>query len=52
MFAPIVSAEVVNPGFLPGGYGTESHNHLLGNGHGHVHEPVSAPVREAEPEAA
>ena len=38
---------------VPGGYGTESHNHLLGNGHAHAHEqPVRAPVPEAEPEAA
>jgi hypothetical protein len=29
---------------VPGGYGTESHGHLLGNGHHHAH-----PVTEAVP---
>src|SRR5881398_1724762 len=35
---------------VPGGYGTESHGHLLG--HGHAHEAEPAPIPEAEPEAA
>ncbi len=35
---------------VPGGYGTESHGHLLGHGHRHQPEPVVVP--EAEPEAA
>ena len=35
---------------VPGGYGTESHGHLLG--HGHHHHPEPAVVPEAEPEAA
>jgi hypothetical protein len=34
---------------VPGGYGTESHSHLLGHGH-HRSEPAVVP--EAEPEAA
>ncbi|HET7856402.1 MAG TPA: hypothetical protein VFL41_08100 [Gaiellaceae bacterium] len=47
-----MSAKVVNPGFLPGGYGTEAHNHLLGHGHAHAREerqpaPVPAPAEEA-----
>jgi Amt family ammonium transporter len=32
---------------VPGGYGTEAHNHLLGHAHGHAHrreEPQPAPV--------
>jgi Amt family ammonium transporter len=37
---------------VPGGYGTDSHGHLLG-GHGHREEPLpTAPLRDAEPEAA
>ena len=48
--------EVVNSCFLAGGYGTESHGHLLGHGHGHrhgEHRPANPPVvPEAEPEAA
>ena len=36
---------------VPGGYGTESHGHLLGNGHGHgTHRPAAATPRESEPE--
>jgi ammonium transporter, Amt family len=35
---------------VPGGYGTESHGHLVGHGHRHQPEPVVIP--EAEPEAA
>jgi ammonium transporter, Amt family len=35
---------------VPGGYGTESHGHLLGHGHHHRAEPAVIP--EAEPEAA
>jgi ammonium transporter, Amt family len=35
---------------VPGGYGTESHGHLLGHGHRHEPEPIVIP--EAEPEAA
>jgi Amt family ammonium transporter len=35
---------------VPGGYGTESHNHLLGNGH--RHEPAAEPLPETQPEAA
>src|ERR671935_1879959 len=35
---------------VPGGYGTESHSHLLG--HGHPHQAQPAPTPEAEPEAA
>jgi len=35
---------------VPGGYGTESHSHLID--HGHRHEPDRAPVPEAQPEAA
>ncbi len=34
---------------VPGGYGTESHGHLLGNGHGRRHAPA-APEPEPEPE--
>src|SRR5881392_1725058 len=34
---------------VPGGYGTESHNHLLG--HGHTHEAPSLPLTEPEAEA-
>jgi hypothetical protein len=34
---------------VPGGYGTESHGHLLGKGHHHAAPSV---VAEAEPEAA
>jgi ammonium transporter, Amt family len=37
---------------VPGGYGTESHGHLLGNGHGHHHRPEPAVVPEPAPEAA
>jgi len=37
---------------VPGGYGTESHGHLLGHGHVHGHEAEPAPIPEAEPEAA
>jgi hypothetical protein len=39
---------------VPGGYGTESHGHLLGNGQRHAeHRPAEPPViPEAEPEAA
>lgn len=36
---------------VPGGYGTESHGHLLGNGHRRQHHPVP-PLPEAEPEPA
>jgi hypothetical protein len=38
----------------PGGYGTESHGHLIGNGQPHAeHRPAEPPViPEAEPEAA
>jgi ammonium transporter, Amt family len=35
---------------VPGGYGTESHGHLLGHGHRHQPEPIVIP--EAEPEPA
>jgi Amt family ammonium transporter len=35
---------------VPGGYGTESHSHLLG--HAHPHEPAAEPVPEVEVEAA
>jgi hypothetical protein len=35
---------------VPGGYGTESHSHLIH--HGHRHEPDRAPVSEAQPKAA
>jgi ammonium transporter, Amt family len=35
---------------VPGGYGTESHGHLLGHGHRHRPEPVVIP--EAQSEAA
>jgi hypothetical protein len=28
---------------VPGGYGTETHGHLLGNGHGHASPPVHTP---------
>jgi Amt family ammonium transporter len=35
---------------VPGGYGTESHGHLLG--HGRHHHPEPAVLPEAEPEAA
>src|SRR4051794_19027924 len=31
---------------VPGGYGTESHGHMLGNGHGHSHP---APLHTPEP---
>jgi ammonium transporter, Amt family len=37
---------------VPGGYGTESHGHLLGHGHGHHDQPEPIVVPEAEPEAA
>jgi len=45
----MVSARVVISWFFPGGYGTESHNHLLG--HGHTHEAPSLPLTEPEAEA-
>jgi len=36
---------------VPGGYGTESHGHLLGNGHGHgTHRAPPATPRDPEPE--
>jgi ammonium transporter, Amt family len=35
---------------VPGGYGTESHGHLLGNGHRHSHHAPAPPLPEAEPE--
>jgi hypothetical protein len=41
-----VSAEVVNPCFFLGGYGTESHGHLIG--HAHRPEPTPLPVVETE----
>jgi Amt family ammonium transporter len=39
---------------VPGGYGTESHGHLIGNGHGHGHgsRTPAPPPREAEPAGA
>ncbi len=39
---------------VPGGYGTESHNHLLGHRHREEPEPVvqRSPIPEAEPEPA
>jgi hypothetical protein len=50
MFPPAwYPPEGVNSRFLPGGYGTEAHGHLLG--HGHRHQPIR-PATEAEPEAA
>jgi Amt family ammonium transporter len=36
---------------VPGGYGTESHGHLLGNGHHHP-RPEPVPVEAPAPEAA
>jgi Amt family ammonium transporter len=36
---------------VPGGYGTESHGHLVGNGHGHAAR-TPAPPRDAEPAGA
>jgi hypothetical protein len=35
---------------VPGGYGTESHTHLLG--HRHIPEGAAPPVLEPKPEAA
>jgi Amt family ammonium transporter len=34
---------------VPGGYGTESHSHLLGT---HAHRPDPLPIAEIETEAA
>jgi Amt family ammonium transporter len=35
---------------VPGGYGTESHGHLLGNGHGHQGVPGHvSPVADPHP---
>ena len=31
---------------VPGGYGTETHGHLVGNGHDH---PPAVPLKAAEP---
>src|SRR3989441_2322269 len=36
---------------VPGGYGTESHSHLIGKRHDEIH-PAQVPVPAAEPEAA
>jgi hypothetical protein len=35
---------------VPGGYGTESHGHLVG--HGHIQRDSAPPVPEPEAEAA
>jgi Amt family ammonium transporter len=34
---------------VPGGYGTESHGHLVANGHHHHREPVVVAEAKAEP---
>ena len=35
---------------VPGGYGTESHGHLVG--HAHRHEPAVEPLPEGQPSEA
>ena len=37
---------------VPGGYGTESHSHLVGHPHPHTREPEPDSVEKAELEAA
>jgi Amt family ammonium transporter len=37
---------------VPGGYGTESHGHLVGHAHTHTREPEPDSVEKAELEAA
>jgi Amt family ammonium transporter len=34
---------------VPGGYGTESHGHLIGHGHGHARPPAPVPAVSAGP---
>jgi hypothetical protein len=49
MFAPPAwyLTRGVKSRFLPGGYGTESHGHVLGNGHHHRQPEPIRPAAEA-----